>query len=139
LIFLLDPSEVKPGRDCFCGSPKTFSSCCQPFINKQTIPSTAEQLMRSRYTAFVIEDEAYLLASWHPEHRPKELNFDPMTKWLGLKVISAKKDDSNVQAAQVKFVARYKIAGKAYRIEEDSYFIKQGPHWLYCYAMADKG
>jgi len=93
--------------------------------------------MRSRYSAFVIEDEAYLLTSWHPEHRPKDIQFDPKTKWLGLKVIATKQGNASDETGQVKFVARYKVAGKAYRIEENSYFIKLGLQWLYCYALEE--
>ena len=94
--------------------------------------------MRSRYSAFVIEDKTYLLTTWHPEHQPKDLQFDPDTKWLGLKVVATKQGNSSDDTAQVKFVARYKIAGKAYRIEENSYFIKQGLQWLYCYALEEE-
>ena len=54
--------------------------------NIDRCPLTAEQLMRSRYCAFVHEDEEYLLATWHPETRPSRVRFDQAQRWLGLKV-----------------------------------------------------
>ena len=87
--------------------------------------------MRSRYTAFALGLESYLLATWHPNNRPTALNLtdDPPTKWLGLKV----KHSANTEPtkATVEFVARYKIAGKAYRLHELSQFIHMENRWYY--------
>jgi SEC-C motif-containing protein len=87
--------------------------------------------MRSRYTAFALGLENYLLATWHPDTRPTTLNLadDPSTKWLGLQV----KNSANIEPAKatVEFVARYKIAGKAYRLHELSQFIHLENRWYY--------
>lgn len=90
--------------------------------------------MRSRYCAFVTENEPYLLSSWHPDNRPKTVPFDKQCKWLGLKVKRCKAGQASDQIGWVEFVARFKIAGKAERIEELSYFIKQDGKWLYAWA-----
>lgn len=116
---------------CPCSSGKSFTQCCQPFLNKESIPESAEQLMRSRYSAFVTENEGYLLNTWHHENKPNHINFDDKTKWLGLKVKRIKAGLSSDSQGWVEFVARYKIAGKAERIEELSYFIKDKDAWLY--------
>lgn len=87
--------------------------------------------MRSRYTAYVMELEDYLLKTWHPETRPQALNLseDTAIKWLGLQVINTMLtgDDS----ATVTFVARYKICGKAEKIHEISKFLRIENVWYY--------
>ena len=88
--------------------------------------------MRSRYSAFVLGDAAYLLASWHPDTRPAELDLDapPATRWLGLKVVAhAPADEAH---ATVEFVARYKVGGRAHRLHETSRFERIDGRWLYC-------
>lgn len=87
--------------------------------------------MRSRYCAYVLEDEAYLLATWHPHTRPLSLDFqhEPRPKWLGLKVMAKKEIDED--HAQVEFVARYKIGGRAFRLHETSRFTRLNGRWHY--------
>ena len=87
--------------------------------------------MRSRYTAFVLGREAYLLATWHPDFRPAELNLaaEAQTKWLGLDVRRHKNLDPT--RAIVEFVARYKIGGRAHRLHETSRFLRIGENWHY--------
>jgi SEC-C motif-containing protein len=85
--------------------------------------------MRSRYTAFVMGDERYLLATWHPRTRPAEAKSEPGTKWLGLEV----RDQREVDAthAEVEFVARCRIAGRAVRLHERSRFVREEGRWYY--------
>ena len=124
-----------PKMNCPCQSvnktPVLFSTCCQKYINNTDIPKTAEQLMRSRYTAFVLEDETYLLSSWHTTTKPNTIEFDMETKWLGLKIVSTKMGQETDQNGWVNFIARYKISGKAHRLEEHSYFARESEHWRY--------
>jgi len=108
-----------------------FSNCCQNFIHGTDTPKTAEQLMRSRYTAFVLEDETYLLSSWHTTTKPNTIEFDMETKWLGLKIVSTKMGQETDQNGWVNFIARYKISGKAHRLEEHSYFTRESGYWRY--------
>jgi Uncharacterized protein conserved in bacteria len=74
---------------CPCGSVLPFAECCGRYLAGVAAP-TAEALMRSRYTAFTRQDEAHLLATWHPDTRPArlDLHLHPVPKWLGLKVIA---------------------------------------------------
>ncbi len=86
--------------------------------------------MRSRYSAYVLKNEGYLLSSWHPDTRPGSLELaSDNNKWLGLAVKRhvQHSDDS----AAVEFVARYRIAGRGYRMHEVSEFVRENGRWLY--------
>ena len=122
-------SSMKQSESCPCGSGKHYPQCCGQYLSGQR-PETAEQLMRSRYTAFCQNNEDYLLASWYEKTRPAALNLPDQgnVKWLGLKVLEhiSKKD-----TATVEFVARFKVNGKAEKIHELSRFVKEQGRWLY--------
>lgn len=112
-------------------TPILFSNCCQKYIENIEQAKTAEQLMRSRYSAFVMEDEAYLLRSWHASTRPPSITFDSASKWIGLKIVSSTDGTESHQEGWVKFIAKYKISGKAFKLEEHSYFTKEAGNWRY--------
>ena len=123
--------NVKPDL-CPCDSGQKYISCCGEFLLGKPA-DTAEQLMRSRYTAYVLNDESYLLETWHKKTRPQTLNLsqqEPL-KWIGLKVLSHTVDIDNPHAASVEFVARYRVNGKAEKIRELSRFLKEDGHWFY--------
>ena len=86
--------------------------------------------MRSRYSAYVLQLEDYLLATWHASTRPSELDLvADGTKWLGLEVKRhQQQDDSH---ATVEFVARYRIAGRGHRLRELSRFVREHGRWYY--------
>ena len=115
---------------CYCGSGKSYEACCGRLHSGAEIAASAEALMRSRYSAYVLKLEDYLLATWHPDTRPAELDLDADdTKWLGLDVKKhVRQDDTH---ATVEFVARYRIAGKGHRLHELSRFAKQDGRWYY--------
>ena len=115
---------------CYCGSSKSYEACCGRLHSGAEIAASAEALMRSRYSAYVLKLEDYLLATWHPDTRPAELDLDADdTKWLGLDVKKhVRQDDTH---ATVEFVARYRIAGKGHRLHELSRFAKQDGRWYY--------
>ncbi len=85
--------------------------------------------MRSRYSAFVYAHTAYLLNTWHSSKRPKSLTFEPDVKWLGLQVRDHQITSDNT--AEVEFVARYRVAGKAVRLHERSRFVREAGRWFY--------
>jgi SEC-C motif-containing protein len=117
---------------CPCDSGQSYSLCCAPFLQGKWA-NTAEQLMRSRYTAYVISDETYLLETWHKNTRPQTLNLSQQQplKWIGLKVLNHIIDVEYPDQARVEFVARYKVNGKAEKIHESSRFKKQDGRWFY--------
>ncbi|MFM2066214.1 MAG: hypothetical protein RLZZ584_1123 [Pseudomonadota bacterium] len=90
----------------------------------------AEALMRSRYSAFVLGLDDYLLATWHASTRPATLDVaEPGLHWLGLEVRRAW--SAGPSEAFVEFVARSKQAGRAYRLHETSRFVNEDGHWFY--------
>ncbi|MES2898381.1 MAG: YchJ family metal-binding protein [Pseudomonadota bacterium] len=134
---------MHPVSTCPCGGA-TLAACCGPYLAGAAVPPTAEALMRSRYTAYTLRDEAYLRASWHPSTLPSEAVLDPNERlqWLGLEVKSAlrlrqRKVElpENQDADAVEFVARYKINGRAHRLHEVSRFVREDvagvARWFY--------
>jgi SEC-C motif-containing protein len=128
-----------PTAPCPCGrvqakKPLAFAHCCGRFLDSDTPAPDAESLMRSRYSAFVLEREPYLLQTWHPAQRPARVDFESGVKWLGLEVRDAVQQDAT--HAQVEFVARQKPLGAAaVRLHERSRFVLEGGLWLYVDAV----
>lgn len=87
--------------------------------------------MRSRYTAFVLGDERYLLETWHPDTRPGKLDLSGDRRWLGLKILATSGGGPEDTLGTVEFVARYKIAGRGYRLHEHSRFERTDGGWRY--------
>ena len=87
--------------------------------------------MRSRYAAYVLGREDYLLATWHPATRPADLALEaePKPKWLGLEV--RRHMVTGNDAAMVEFVARYRIGGRGHRLQETSRFVREDGRWYY--------
>ena len=123
--------KAKPVEYCLCGSQRPASSCCLPLLEGQQAAATPEALMRSRYVAYVLGHEAYLLRTWAAENRPAKLGLaeDTATKWLGLTVHHAKAISDT--EGEVRFTARYKVQGKAYRLSEISRFRLEDGEWVY--------
>lgn len=119
------PTTCPCGRTNAKGQPLAYTACCGRFIDHyaQATAPDAEHLMRSRYSAFVRANAAYLLATWHPDTRPAALDFDPGTKWLGLQVKAFSTTDD--RHASVEFVARYRQQGRAVRLHERSRFVRE--------------
>jgi SEC-C motif-containing protein len=126
-----------PETSCPCGHADakgrllSYDRCCGRYIDHwEALPAPdAEALMRSRYTAFVREDATYLLATWHGSQRPQALDFEPAARWLGLEVKAF--EPTGEDTAEVEFVARYRLAGRAVRLHERSRFVREGGRWYY--------
>ena len=118
-------------ESCPCGSNKKFSDCCSCYVSDTEPAPTAEALMRSRYTAYTMQREDYLLATWHASTRPAALGLaeDAPTKWQGLEVKRHEQQDAD--HAIVEFVARYKVQGRAHRLHETSRFVREAGRWFY--------
>ena len=98
--------------------------CCQPGINGESPAPTAEALMRSRYTAYAMQNTQHLLETWHASTRPASLELDSSTKWIRLKILASSVD-------RVEFVAICRINGKAHRLKENSCFVHEHGRWYY--------
>ncbi|HEY8024805.1 MAG TPA: YchJ family metal-binding protein [Burkholderiaceae bacterium] len=114
--------------DCPCGG-KSYATCCERF-HRGALPETAEQLMRSRYSAYVLGLWDYVFKTWDERTRPElaQLQQDGRNKWLGLEV---KKHTPDGDKATVEFVARYKVDGRAQRLHEVSRFERHEGQWIY--------
>ena len=111
------------------GQPLGLDACCGRYLDHDTPAPDAESLMRSRYSAFVLERTAYLLATWHASTRPAELALESGVKWLGLSVKMHRVIDE--AHAEVAFVARSRVGGRGQRLEERSRFVREGGRWFY--------
>lgn len=81
-------------KNCYCCSDKPFESCCKPFIEEIKFPEIPEELMRSRYSSYVIQNANYLMATTHVSQRKhysisEILNWAKSNTWLKLEVITA--------------------------------------------------
>ena len=113
--------------------PLAYADCCGRWhLDPLALQAPdAESLMRSRYSAFVLDLRDYLLATWHPTHRPATLEpSEPGLRWLGLTVKRHTVVDA--QHAEVEFVALSKLGGRAHRLHEISRFERdEHGRWLY--------
>jgi SEC-C motif-containing protein len=86
--------------------------------------------MRSRYSAYVHGFGPYLLDSWHVSTRPQgPLIFEPGLKWLGLQIMRSA--HTSPDHAEVEFVARSQLGGRAHRLHENSRFVREAGRWFY--------
>lgn len=124
---------AKKKINCPCGSGLDFDACCGQFISGNKQASTAEELMRSRYSAYVNNDENYLLKTWHSSTRPDKLGLeqDAPIKWIRLEIKGAQQGKETDNQGTVEFIAHYKVNGKAERLHEVSRFRKEQDRWFY--------
>ncbi|MBF9334748.1 hypothetical protein G3N30_00355 [Microbacterium lacticum] len=123
-------SRPAPDDPCPCGGG-TFGTCCGRILAGRPAP-TAEQLMRSRYTAFAVGDAAHLRATWHPSTAPESLTLDPAMRWDGLEIIDAT-TAADDRRATVEFRARWHDAPSGQRgvLHEVSRFRRAAGRWYY--------
>ena len=135
-MYDLHMNPHKLSDPCPCGHVANYADCCGRYHAgpQAGLAPDPASLMRSRYTAFVKDLRPYLLDTWHASHRPAHIEPpEAGLKWLGLTV----RDAGLLSDTQgwVSFVARYKIAGRAHRLEEVSQFVKENGRWLYVCAQ----
>lgn len=115
---------------CPCGAGRPYADCCGRWHAGGAPAPDAESLMRSRYSAYVLGLAAYLRATWAPETCPAAIAPDPPgLRWLGLEV--RRHRTIGADHAEVEFVARSKLAGRAHRLHETSRFERRDGRWLY--------
>jgi SEC-C motif domain protein len=111
---------------CPCGSGADYENCCGHYLNGAIAP-TAEKLMRSRYTAYTLENETYLQKTWHATTRPTHIE-QQSCKWIGLTVLAHQQE---ARTATVEFIAKYKVNGRAEKMHEVSRFVFEDGQWFY--------
>ncbi len=123
---------MKDDSVCPCGSGLSYTTCCQPIIDDYRPATTAEQLMRSRYSAFALKNSPHIQASWHPKTRPISLNFDDHpVQWLGLEIHTCQDGQANDTSGSVEFTSSYLENGQLCRLREISQFVMEDKRWFY--------
>lgn len=115
---------------CPCGSGASFESCCGPLVDDGVPARNAEQLMRSRYTAFALGRADHLWRTWHPRTRPPQV--DPGdVEWTGLEIVDVVAGGESDERGVVEFVARFSGPRGAEAMRERSGFERRGGRWVY--------
>lgn len=123
--------------DCPCGRNKSYIDCCGLIHESVKEAVTAEDLMRSRYVAFVKGNGTYLQKSHHPNTRPTKNEAVAIEKWaksvtwLSLEIINSRKGSVEDVSGTVEFKAVFMENGRLDIIHENSYFEKDAKVWKY--------
>lgn len=117
---------------CLCGNELNYQNCCLTYHSGEMKPTTAEALMRSRFTAYAMKKEAYLLATWDKAKCPDEIDFSKeQARWTKLEIIKLKKGGEKDKKGIVEFKAYYIQDEEEYVMNEISRFQKVAGQWLY--------
>ena len=122
---------------CPCGTAEKFESCCEPFISGESLPETAEKLMRSRYTAYTLGNIDYIKKTLAPESSDEfdekdAKEWSKNAKWKKLKIISVNKGGAEDKRGTVEFNATYEQNGEEIDHHEVSQFRKTAEgKWLF--------
>ena len=120
-------TQFSPQSFCPCGSEQTYGECCQRFHRGEAAP-TPDALMRSRYSAFVLNLPDYLRATWHPDTRPDSLSLENGPQWASLQIL----DHSQAgEKGAVHFRAIYRLGDGWGFLEEASEFVREAGRWYY--------
>ncbi len=115
---------------CPCGNG-AYKECCGPYLAGDRNAPTAEILMRSRYTAYVVGDVDYLLRSWHPASRPDAFTLEEIIRWQGLSIVDTTDGGETDDTGQVEFIARYQVENRPGQLREKSDFRREAGIWYY--------
>lgn len=122
--------------NCYCGHPIAFEKCCLPKHQNMANARTAEELMRARYSAFVVGNGPFLMASWEPSERQKQNKQEleqwaNSVRWLKLEVADCTQGTTHDNRGEVTFTAYYIENGEIATIHETSVFHKINHIWYY--------
>jgi SEC-C motif-containing protein len=116
---------------CPCLSGLPYAECCEPLHRGVSAAPTAEQLMRSRFSAFAVGDADYLLETWHPSTRPATLELDPELRWYRLDIIDRSAGGPLDSRGAVDFEAFWRSPDSRGSHRERSRFVREGGRWCY--------
>ncbi|AZI57380.1 hypothetical protein EH165_03595 [Nakamurella antarctica] len=123
---------------CPCGTGYTYGQCCGPLHQQHTVATTAEQLMRSRYSAFALGLADYLRLSWHSATRPAEIDLDARQRWTKLEILDTSGSSLLESAGTVRFRATYRLGRETGCLVENSRFAREGGQWRYVDAVSSR-
>ena len=121
---------------CSCDSGKNYQYCCAPYHKGIDFPKTAEQLIRSRYTAYIKKLVNYLVETTHPDKRSPSLETDirqsvKSTLWLRLTIHGTSHGLNSDKIGKVEFQADYQHNEERTTLHEISRFKRYKGHWVY--------
>ncbi|MGW2250567.1 YchJ family protein [Kitasatospora sp. NPDC001660] len=128
--------RLLPSSPCPCGLPAAYGDCCGRLHRGVAAATTAEALMRSRFSAFVAQDEAYLLRTWHPDTRPDSVDFDPALRWTRLEVDATGEGGAFHAEGTVAFRAYWTEGREEGVLTEHSRFVRHQGAWVYLDALS---
>ncbi|MEZ5377450.1 MAG: YchJ family metal-binding protein [Acidimicrobiales bacterium] len=132
------PATSSGPASCPCGSGSPVTLCCGRIHADPTLAVTAEQLMRARYSAFVLHRRAFLEISWHSSTRPDRIDLDHDTEWLGLTITKVVAGGPKDDVGEVAFIARLREAASGESVQqlvEHSRFVREDGRWRYLDAL----
>lgn len=128
--------ERRENSYCPCGSGHSYGTCCRPYHHGKSKPDTAEQLMRSRYSAYYYRRVEYLVETTHPDTRDSRLKKDlektiHQANWSRLTIINSSRGTKEDKTGKVEFIAKYFLDGQPHELHELSRFKKHKGNWKY--------
>lgn len=122
--------------NCPCGSELKYKDCCEPIIERKKVASTAEALMRSRYTAYVVGKIEHLEYTLDDKGRE---SFDPEstrewsenTTWHGIDIVSVDRGGVDDDEGVVEFIASYELDGQDLQHHERATFKREDGRWMF--------
>ncbi len=132
---------VRESSLCPCKSQLNYGICCRPFHTGKDKPKTAEQLMRSRYSAYFFRMVDYLVETTHPDTRGPGLKGElektiRQANWSFLTILGTSRGGAEDKTGKVEFVAEYFVNGEPFELHERSRFKRHKGLWKY---LDDKG
>jgi len=121
---------------CSCGSKQDYSVCCEPAHTGAVPAKTAEALMRSRYSAYVEKQIAYLGETLHPDHcedwsEEETKRWADNSEWLALDIVSTQAGSEDDTTGIVEFKASFQDKNGRKQHHEISQFQKIDAKWYY--------
>jgi SEC-C motif-containing protein len=122
--------------NCPCGSGNAYSECCQPVISGAKPATTAEQLMRARYSAYVNVEMDFVFETTHPDHRQDydhagTKEWAESSEWLGLEIVGTRKGAEDDVTGEVEFIARFREKDTPREHHENAQFKKDDGRWYF--------
>ena len=124
---------------CPCGSGSSLGTCCLPLLHGERSATTPAELMRSRYTAYVLHDADHVWRTWHPRTRPEHLDVRDGPAWSGLTIHGTTGGGPDDQSGTVEFTATWNGPEGAGHLHETSRFARRAGRWFYVDGDVDEG
>mgnify|MGYP001242089104 FL=1 len=122
--------------DCPCKSGKKYGDCCHLAHSGKRPAVTAEALMRSRFSAYVLRIADYIIKTTHPKFREEDFKENiqkwmNQTRWTHLEILDLSKGLAHQEIGEVEFVAEFFLEGQSQILHERSNFVKYKGRWVY--------